>query len=72
MNGTSTKGIGGARRWAIALAASGKDVVVREGARERESSGQYALPLATRPVAKPVAEIEKAVPAAEIAQEHFR
>src|SRR6185436_10243829 len=34
---------------AIALAASGKDVAVREGAREWEASGQYALPLATRP-----------------------
>jgi DNA-binding transcriptional MerR regulator len=28
---------------AIALAASGKDLVVREGAREWEASGQYAL-----------------------------
>src|SRR5436190_8508887 len=57
---------------AIALAASGKDVAVREGAREWEASGQYALPLATRPVAKPVAEIKRAAPAAEIAQEHFQ
>src|SRR5262245_10406219 len=57
---------------AIALAASGKDVAVREGAREREASGQYALPLSTRPVAKSVAEIKKPVPAAEIAQEHFQ
>src|SRR5215203_3923750 len=30
---------------AIALAASGKDFAVREGAREWEASGQYALPL---------------------------
>ena len=37
---------------AIALAASGKDVAVREGAREWEASGQYALPLATRPIAQ--------------------
>ena len=57
---------------AVALAASGKDVAVREGAREWEASGQYALPLATRPVAKPVAEIKRAAPAAEIAQEHFQ
>jgi tetratricopeptide (TPR) repeat protein len=57
---------------AIALAASGKDVAVREGAREWEASGQYALPLATRPVAKPVAQIKRAAPAAEIAQEHFQ
>src|ERR1044071_1497762 len=42
---------------AIALAASGKDVAVREGACEWEASGQYALPLATRPIARPVAEI---------------
>lgn len=57
---------------AIALAASGKDVAVREGAREWEASGQYALPLAARPIATPVAEIRKMVPAAEIAQEHFQ
>jgi tetratricopeptide (TPR) repeat protein len=57
---------------AIALAASGKGVAVREGAREWEASGQYALPLATRPIATAVAEIKKLVPAAEIAQEHFQ
>ena len=57
---------------AIALAASGKDVAVREGAREWEASGQYALPLATRPIARPVVEIKRTVPAAEIAQEHFQ
>src|SRR5262245_3397603 len=57
---------------AIALAASGKNVAVREGAREWEASGQYALPLATRPNATPVAAIRKLVPAAEIAQEHFQ
>src|SRR5688572_30786312 len=59
---------------AIALAASGKDVAVREGAREWEASGQYALPLATRPAPKPVAEIERParVPAVDIAQEHFQ
>jgi tetratricopeptide (TPR) repeat protein len=57
---------------AIALAASGKDVAVREGAREWEASGQYALPLASRPAPKPVAEIKPTVGAAEIAQEHFQ
>jgi tetratricopeptide (TPR) repeat protein len=58
---------------AIALAASGKDVAVREGAREWEASGQYALPLATRPIARPVAEIKPStVPAAGIAHEHFQ
>ena len=56
----------------IALAASGKDVAVREGAREWEASGQYALPLAIRPPARPVADIRKSAPAAEIAQEHFQ
>jgi tetratricopeptide (TPR) repeat protein len=56
---------------AIALAASGRNVAVREGAREREASGQYALPLTTRPVATLVAEIRKSAPAAEIAQGHF-
>jgi tetratricopeptide (TPR) repeat protein len=57
---------------AIALAASGKDVAVREGAREWEASGQYALPLATRPIARPVAEIKRTVPAADIAHQHFQ
>ncbi len=56
---------------AISLAASGKDVAVREGAREWEASGQYALPLAMRASSRP-AEIKKSVPAAEIAQEHFQ
>jgi tetratricopeptide (TPR) repeat protein len=57
---------------AIALAASGKDVAVREGAREWEASGQYALPLAARPIARPVAEIKRTVPAADIAHQHFQ
>jgi len=57
---------------AIALSTSGKNVAVREGAREWEASGQYALPLATRAPSRPVAEIRKSVPAAEIAQEHFQ
>jgi len=56
----------------IAVAASGKQVAVRDGAREWEASGQYALPLAIRPPPRPVAEIRKSVPAAEIAQEHFQ
>src|SRR5262245_58801538 len=59
---------------AIALAASGKDVAVRDGAREWEASGQYALPLAARPIAGPVAEIKRSatVSAAEVAQAHFQ
>lgn len=58
---------------AIALAASGKDVAVRDGTREWEASGQYALPLVTKPVAGPVAEIKRAatVPPAALANEHF-
>lgn len=57
---------------AIALAASGKDVAVREGAREWEASGQYALPLTTRATSQSISKIRKSVPAAEIAQEHFQ
>jgi tetratricopeptide (TPR) repeat protein len=56
---------------AIAVATSGKNVAVREGAREREASGQYTLPLIARPVVGLVTEIKRTVPAAEIAQEHF-
>src|SRR6187399_444502 len=59
---------------AIALAASGKDLVVREGAREWEASGQYALPLIARPVSGPVAELRPSpeLSAASIAHEHFQ
>jgi tetratricopeptide (TPR) repeat protein len=58
---------------AIALAASGKDLAVREGSREWEASGQYALPLVTRVVSGPVAELRRSpeVPAAAIAHDHF-
>ena len=58
---------------AIALAASGKDVAVREGIREWEASGQYALPLAVKPVAGQVAELRRAVepPAMVQAHEHY-
>ena len=34
-------------RLSVTLAASGKELVVREGSREWEPSGQYALPLAS-------------------------
>ena len=57
---------------AIALAASGKNVAVRDGAREWEASGQYALPLAIRATPTAVAAIRKSVPAADIAQEHVQ
>jgi tetratricopeptide (TPR) repeat protein len=58
---------------AIALAASGRDLAVREGPHEREASGQYALPLLPRSLALPVAEIRRArdIPAAARAHEHF-
>ena len=49
---------------AIALAASGKNVAVRDGAREWEASGQYALPLAIRATPTAVGAIRKSVPAA--------
>jgi tetratricopeptide (TPR) repeat protein len=59
---------------AIALAASGKDLAVREGSREWEASGQYALPLVTNAGAPPVAELRRPpqVPAAALAHDHFQ
>lgn len=59
---------------AIALAASGKDVAVREGSREWEASGQYALPLSIKPAAGQIAKLrrESEAPAADIAQEHYQ
>jgi tetratricopeptide (TPR) repeat protein len=59
---------------AIALAASGKDLAVREGAREWEASGQYALPLVAKSASGPVAELRPvpAVSAAALAHEHFQ
>jgi tetratricopeptide (TPR) repeat protein len=58
---------------AIALAASGKDVAVRDGAREWEASGQYALPLRISPRDGQVAELRKppAVSPASLAHEHY-
>lgn len=58
---------------AIALAASGKDVAVREGHGEWEASGQYALPLVARPVSGDVTELRRAaeLPAATQAHEHY-
>jgi tetratricopeptide (TPR) repeat protein len=59
---------------AIALAASGKDLAVREGSSEWETSGQYALPLVTRPAPGQVAELRRAtqVPAVSLAHDHYR
>lgn len=58
---------------AIALAASGKEVAVRDGLREWEASGQYALPLVARPVAGQIAELRRAAeqPAVMQAHEHY-
>jgi tetratricopeptide (TPR) repeat protein len=58
---------------AIALAASGKEVAVRDGAREWEASGQYALPLMPRAAPGHVAELRRPpeVPAAALAHEHY-
>lgn len=58
---------------AIALAASGKDVAVREGLREWEASGQYALPLVARAVEGHIAELRRAteLPATMQAHEHY-
>jgi len=59
---------------AIALAASGKDLAVREGGREREASGQYALPLIPESPPGQVAELRPSPEesAASVAHEHFR
>jgi tetratricopeptide (TPR) repeat protein len=59
---------------AIALAASGKSVAVREGSREWEASGQYALPLKSAAIAGQVAELKHSasVPPADVAHEHFQ
>lgn len=58
---------------AIALAASGKDVAVRDGSREWEASGQYALPLVIQRAAQ-VAELrpQPELPAATLAHEHYQ
>jgi tetratricopeptide (TPR) repeat protein len=59
---------------AIALAASGKDVAVREGLREWEASGQYALPLMPKAAPEPVAELRRSpeVSPAALAHEHYQ
>src|SRR3954463_13180944 len=46
-------------RLAVTLAASGKDLAVREGAREWEASGQFALPLVTHAAPREVAELHR-------------
>jgi tetratricopeptide (TPR) repeat protein len=59
---------------AIAIAASGRDLAVREGLREWEASGQYALPLMPKPAATQVAELRRPaqIPAEALAHEHYQ
>jgi len=59
---------------AIALAASGKDLAVREGAGEWEASGQYALPLMPRASPAQVADLRPTpdVSANSLAHDHFQ
>ena len=62
---------------AIALAASGKSVAVREGLREWEASGQYALPLKSVPAEGQVSELKRSASppvadVAHVAHEHFQ
>jgi tetratricopeptide (TPR) repeat protein len=59
---------------AIALAASGKDLVVREGSREWEASGQYALPLIPKAAPAQVSNLKPSleVPATSLAHDHFQ
>jgi tetratricopeptide (TPR) repeat protein len=57
----------------IALAASGKDIAVREGSREWEASGQYALPLVPNKAAGQIAHLrpsDEASPAS-LAHDHY-
>jgi tetratricopeptide (TPR) repeat protein len=63
-----------AGRVSVTLAASGRDLAVREGSREWEASGQYALPLVSRPVEGHIANLRRPaeVPAAAVAHEHFQ
>jgi tetratricopeptide (TPR) repeat protein len=58
---------------AIALAASGKDVAVRDGAREWEASGQYALPLTINAATGQVAALRRTpeIPPAALAHDHY-
>src|SRR3954468_22375906 len=46
-------------RMSVTLSASGKDLAVRDGSSEWEASGQYALPLMSKPVAGQVAELRR-------------
>jgi len=59
---------------AIALAASGRDLAVREGSREWEASGQYALPLAIKPATGQVASLRRTpeIPPESLAHDHYR
>lgn len=61
-------------RISVTLAATGRDLAVREGASEWEASGQYALPLQPKPAAGQVAALrqEREPPAAALAHEHYQ
>jgi tetratricopeptide (TPR) repeat protein len=63
-----------AGRLSVTLAASGKDLAMREGSSEWEASGQYALPLAAKPGPAQVAELRSTpeVSAASLAHDHFQ
>ena len=59
----------------ISLAASGKSLAVHEGSREREASGQYALPLAVNGGAAQVARLDRPgepSDASSRADDHYR
>ncbi len=61
-------------RLSVTLAASGKDFAVRDGSREWEASGQFALPLMPKPAPSAVAELKRSpeAPIAALAHEHFQ
>jgi tetratricopeptide (TPR) repeat protein len=63
-----------AGRLSVTLAASGKDLAVREGSHEWEASGQYALPLIPKSAPAQVAELRSTpeVSAASVAHEHYQ
>jgi tetratricopeptide (TPR) repeat protein len=58
----------------IALAASGKAIAIHEGSREREASGQYALPLRVNERTGQIAHLTRPVDvsAESLADEHYR
>ncbi|MBC8027219.1 MAG: tetratricopeptide repeat protein [Steroidobacteraceae bacterium] len=57
----------------ISLAASGKNIAVREGSREWEASGQYALPLLPNKITGQLAHLKRPdeAPPASLAHDHY-